>query len=88
MRHTILMKRREKMREVRIDVNGDQANTDDAVERLQEKLGDEWNVVASSPRNDRDLVISSMALSMNLLNLDQLKTVHAMVSEMVVEGRG
>jgi len=70
-------------------VNGDEATTAAAVKHLQEKLGDEWNVVASSPRwNERELAISSMALSMNLLNLDQLKTVHSMVSEMVVEGRG
>ncbi len=76
------------MQQIKIDVNGDRAATASAVSMLQEKVGDEWDVVACDVKiTEKELAISSMALSMHLLNLDQLKTVHSMVAEMVVESK-
>ena len=76
------------MQQIKIDVNGNKAATVAAVKMLQEKVGDEWDVVACDVKStEKELAISSMALSMHLLNLDQLKTVHSMVAEMVVESK-
>ncbi len=76
------------MQQIKIDVNGNKAATVAAVKMLQEKVGDEWDVVACDVKiTEKELAISSMALSMHLLNLDQLKTVHSMVAEMVVESK-